>query len=232
MAVVDIIVVLVYITVEFNMACELTSTYDKYVFESLEDVCELIVHFCSGKAIQEELPLMASTSSGKELNSRFFWGNGKKGSWVNYENNFDDNVGEAVNLQQVVAIAYSLCNFIWPSYAELSRSIEELIMYHLQPGDEVDGGGGGVEEVLLLKDSADGKAYLRRVYLALHDQGMISANELSGFFGCHQQCLYGCMCFCLLVFAMYHGGDRANMSSIDWVNHIVLSSGCAKVLVD
>ena len=58
MAVVDIIVVLVYIIVEFNMARELTSTYDKYVFE---DVCEFMVHFCSGKAIQEESPLMATT---------------------------------------------------------------------------------------------------------------------------------------------------------------------------
>ena len=54
------------------MACELTSTYDKYVFESLVDVCELIVHFCSGKAVQEEPPLMASTSSGKELNTGSF----------------------------------------------------------------------------------------------------------------------------------------------------------------
>ena len=139
------------------MVHELTSTYDKYVFKSLKDVCELMVHFCSGKAIQEEPPLMASTSSGKELDSRFFWGDGKKGLWVNYVNFDNDNVGEAVNLQQVVAIAYSLCNFIWPSYAELSRSIEELIMYRLQPGDEV-GGGGGVEEVLLLKDGADGEA--------------------------------------------------------------------------
>ena len=120
MAVVDIIVVLVYIIVEFNMASELTSTYDKYVFESLEEVCELMVHFCSGKAIQEEPPLMASTLSGKELDSRYFWGDGKKGSRVSYKNFDDDNVGEAVNLQQVVAIAYSLCNFIWPSYAELS----------------------------------------------------------------------------------------------------------------
>ena len=84
-----------------------------------------------------------------------------------------------------------------------------------------------MEEV---KDGADGEAYLRRVYLALRDQRMISANELSGFFGCHQQCLYGCMCFCLLVSAMYHGDRCTNMSSIDWVNHIVLSGGCAKVV--
>ena len=109
----------------------------------------------------------------------------------------------------------------------MSRSIEELIICHLQPGDEVD--GGGVEEVLL-KDGADGEAYLRRVYLALRDQGMISANELSGFFGCRQQRLYGCVCFCLLVFAMYHGDRHANMSSIDWVNHVLLSGGCAKVV--
>ena len=61
MAVVDIIVVLVYIIVEFNRARELTSTYDKYVFELFKDVCEFMVHFCSGKAIEEELPLMATT---------------------------------------------------------------------------------------------------------------------------------------------------------------------------
>ena len=102
--------VLVYIIVEFNMARELTSTYDKYVFELLEDVCEFMVHFCSGKAVQEESPLMATTSSGKELDSRFFWDDDRKGSWVNYKN--FDNVGEAVNFQQAVAIAYLLCNFI------------------------------------------------------------------------------------------------------------------------
>ena len=100
-------------------------------------------------------------------------------------------------------------------------------MYRLQPGDGDEADGGGVEEAL--KDGADGEAYLRRMYLALRDQEMISANELSGFFGCRQQCLYGCVCFCLLILAMYHG-DRANMSSIDWVNHVVLSGGCGKVV--
>ena len=170
-----------------------------------------MVHFCNGKVIQEEWPLMATTSSGKELDRRFFWGDERRGVWVNYEHINNNVVGGVVSLHQVVGMVYSLCNFIWPSYAELSRSIEELIMYRLQPGDEVD--GGGVEEVL--KHGADGEAYLRRMYLAFCDQGMISANELSGFFGCRQQCLYGCVCFCLLVFEMYHGGDRANMPSID-----------------
>ena len=50
----------------------------------------------------------------------------------------------------------------------------------------------------------------------LRSQGMVSSNEcvFSVFFGCHQQCLYGCVCFCLLVCVLY-GGDRTNMPLID-----------------
>ena len=46
---------------------------------------------------------------------------------------------------------------------------------------------------------------------------MVSANEcvLSGYSGCRQQCLYGCLCFCLLVFALFHSGDRVDMMGID-----------------
>ena len=147
---------------------------------------------------------------------------------MNYEM-LGGGVGGPVNLNQIVAIAYSLCNYIWPSYEKLSRSIEQLIMYRLQPKSDDEGDGTVVQEVL--KDSADGEAYLRRMYLTLGDRGMVSANEcvLSGFFGCHQQCLYGCVCFCMLFIAMYHG-DHANISLVDWVNHIVLSGGCAKVV--
>ena len=56
---------------------------------------------------------------------------------------------------------------------------------------------------------------------------MVSANEcvLSGYFGCRQQCLYGCLCFCLLVFALFHSGDRVDLMGIDWVNHVVLNGG-------
>ena len=57
---------------------------------------------------------------------------------------------------------------------------------------------------------------------------MVSPNEcvLSGYFGCRQQCLYGCLCFCLLVFALFHSGDCVDMMGIDWVNHVVLNGGC------
>ena len=59
-------------------------------------------------------------------------------------------------------------------------------MYRLQPKSNDKGDGTAVQEVL--KDGADGEAYLQRMYLMLRDQGMVSANEcvLSGFFGCHQ----------------------------------------------
>ena len=52
--------------------------------------------------------------------------------WVNYEM-LGGGVGGPVNLNQIVAIAYSLYNYIWLSYEKLSLSIEQLIMYHLQP---------------------------------------------------------------------------------------------------
>ena len=57
---------------------------------------------------------------------------------------------------------------------------------------------------------------------------MVSANEcvLSGYFGCRQQCLYECLCFCLLAFALFHGGDHVDMMGIDRVNHVVLNGGC------
>ena len=73
----------------------------------------------------------------------------------------------------------------------------------------------------------DVEVYIRRLYLCLKSQGIVSANEcmLSGYFGCRQQCLYGCFFFCLLIFALFHG-DRVNMLGIDWVNHVVLDGGC------
>ena len=129
-----------------------------------------------------------------------------------------------------MAATYSLCVFVWPSYAQLSGKVEDLIMHRLLPDDDDDHDGGvnGIEE--MLEEGADGEAYLRRMYLSLHSQSMVSANDcaLSGYFGCRQQCLYGCICFCLLLIGMYHG-DRVNMPCIDWVNHVVLDGGCIRL---
>ena len=86
-------------------------------------------------------------------------------------------------------------------------------MHRLLPPND-DGGDyvDGVQEFCVVSGGTDGKAYLQRLYLCLKNQGMVHADgcNLSEYFGCRQQCLYGCVCFCLLVMAMFHG-DRTNM---------------------
>ena len=32
--------------------------------------------------------------------------------------------------------------------------------------------------------------------------------------------------FLLIVFVLFHGGNRVDMMGIDWVNHVVLNGGC------
>ena len=81
--------------------------------------------------------------------------------WVNYEML---GIGGPVNLNQIVAIAYSLCNYIWQSYEKLSLLIEQLIMYHLQPKSNDKGDGSAAT---VLEDGADSEAYLQRMYLTL-----------------------------------------------------------------
>ena len=207
--VVNTIAAPVLITVDFNMASELK--YDKHIFKSLKDVCEFMVCLCDSKSAHHEgVSSMTTTSSGKQVNSNFLGGNDRRGTWVNYE--MLGGIGGPVNLNQIVAIAYLLCNYIWPLYEKLSLSIEELIMYHLQPKSDDEGDSAvAVQEVL--EDGADGEAYLRRMYLTLRDQGMVSANKcvLSGFlvvvnsvcmgacgfvFFCSSQCTMGIMPTC------------------------------------
>ena len=230
-AVVTDIVPPVCIIVAFNMARKLTPKDDMYCFESLKDICKLLLHLCDAKAVQQNPdPMMVVSGGGDRVDPETFWGDPRWGSWIKYE--YQDNIGEAVNLNQIVGIAYALCNYIWPMYEKVSHTLEELIVHRLVPksddfdNDQVD---GGVEEIV--QGGADGEAYLRRLYLVLRSQGMVSSNECAffGFFGCCQQCLYVCVCFCLLVCVLYQG-DRTNMPLIDWVNHVILSGGCAKVL--
>ena len=52
---------------------------------------------------------------------------------------------------------------------------------------------------------------------------------LSDHFGSRQQCLYGCVCFSLLMFAMYDS-DCSNMSNVDWLLQVVLGGGCSNVV--
>ena len=118
-----------------------------------------------------------------------------------------------------MGFSYSLCELIYPKYNAICAEIEWAIMKRVDDGcmakneendevdvDRVDGG----QEII-----PEAEAYIRQLYLCLKGQEMVSANEcvLSGYFGCRQQCLYGCLCFCLLVFALFHG-DRVDMMGI------------------
>ena len=198
---------------------------NKKTFESFEEVCKFLMDFCNDKSVHtiSNRHALMHADSGKPYDLNHFWGDEKKGVWIECEN--DSTIGFPVHLHQFMGFAYSMCNFIWPSYEELSRTIENLIIQWLDDDDdEVD--GAAVDDV---KDGASGEAYLRRLYLVLKKQGMVSSNVFSSFFGRHQQCLYGCVCFHLLLFAIY-SGDRANMPNVDWVNHVVLNGGCCKVI--
>ena len=139
-------------------------------FSSLEDVCEFINTFCTSKSTHKHSPIMASVASGNSVGFKTFWGDERRGVWVEHESS-QSNVGGVVNLHQIVGVAYSMCNYVLPSYQRLCRMIEDLIVYRLDVvDDEVDG-----------IDSEDGEAYLRRVYLSLKEQDMVSANDLVFF---------------------------------------------------
>ena len=69
------------------------------------------------------------------------------------------------------------------------------------------------------------------MYLVLKEQEMVCLlnGMLLDHFGSRQQCLYGCVCFLLLMFAMYNS-DCSNMSNVDWLLQVVLGGGCSNVI--
>ena len=100
----------------------------------------------------------------------------------------------------MVGYSYALCAIIYSSYKRLCQDVEEMIMNRIDDQEErVDDAEDCVDgHQTATTIIPDVEAYLRRLYLCLKSQGMVvSANEclLSGYFGCRQQCLYGCLCF-------------------------------------
>ena len=68
------------------------------------------------------------------------------------------------------------------------------------------------------------------MYLVLKEQEMVCLLDsvLLDHFGSRQQCLYRCVCFSLLMFAMYDS-DCSNMSNVDWLLQVVLGGVCSNV---
>ena len=67
-------------------------------FSSLEDVCEFI---CTSKSTHKDSPIMASVASGNSVGFETFWGDERRGVWVEHESS-QSNVGGVVNLHQIV----------------------------------------------------------------------------------------------------------------------------------
>ena len=94
--------------------------------------------------------------------------------------------------------------------------------------DVTDGVDGALSSRLT---EFSGEMYLRKIYLVLKNEGMISlnSNKLANHFGSRQQCLYGCVCFVLLLFGLYDT-DSSNIFNVDWLKHMVMNGGCAHVV--
>ena len=129
-------------------------------------------------------------------------------------------MGSNVPLSMVVASACSLCNFVLREYQKIADYVTGLIGYRLLQ-DEVDGNS--------IIDEPRGEQYLRRLLLVMKEQGMLNGCEISSFIRSRQQCLYGCLCIVLLLFAMYES-DSSNIPNVDWVYQVVMNGGCSFVL--
>ena len=65
----------------------------------------------------------------------------------------------------------------------------------------------------------------------LKNEGMIDSGnlELANHIGSRQQCLYGCVCFVLLLFGLYDS-DSSSIPNMDWLRPVVMNGGCAHII--
>ena len=130
-----------------------------------------------------------------------------------------------------MGLSYALCNFIYPKYSSIVGDMEKLILQRLLPEEYLDKTDGVDDAALSHLTEFSGKMYLRRIYLVLKNEGMIGVNsdKLANHFGSRQQCLYGCVCFMLLLFGMYDS-DSSIIPNVDWLKQVVMNGGCAHIV--
>ena len=100
-------------------------------------------------------------------------------------------VDETVGLKHIMGLSYALCNFIYPKYSSTASDVEKLILQRLLPAAKeylVDVTDSSSAHSSPLTMEYNGEMYLRRIYLVLKNEGMIS-DELANHFGSRQQCL-------------------------------------------
>ena len=179
------IVVRVYIITELAMR-------SRMIVNSLDEWCEEMLTCCKSKSIHSsalKMAFFATTFSENGETFNKFWNDASfKGAWCKYEIGEKGMVGDSVSLGQLVGYSYAPCELIYPYYKKLCGGIEEIVINRaVDVGDSVDDGDCVVDDgnVVVVPDV---ETYLRRLYLSLKAQGMVSANEcvLSSYFGCRQ----------------------------------------------
>ena len=135
-----------------------------------------------------------------------------------------------MGLKHIAGLSYALCNFIYPEYSSIAGDVEKLILQRLLPEEYLDV-TNSVDGALSHLMEYNGEMYLRRIYLVLKNERMIglNSNELANHFGSRQQCLYGYVCFMLLLFGFYDS-DSSNIPNVDWLRHMVMNGGCAHIV--
>ena len=115
----------------------------------------------------------------------------------------------------------------------MSKEMVQLILSRITPDDmdKTDHGGqtatNSMKRLWLTK--YEGELYLRRLYSMLKEQNMVNDCNISDYIGSRQQCLYGCMCFMLLLFSMYNSINLMKVKNIDWFQGTVIKGGCSLI---
>ena len=161
----------------------------------MEDICEQMIGIVSKKG--ESLNQRMVRNLNQKLHDGEFWSEALDVSWDD-----DDAVVvdvQQLSLKQVIECGYALCNAIVEDYELLSRRVMKALRTRCRSPSrsEVDYVDGMVEERL---ESAYGmELYSRRLYLALRSQSFDVNNDPVHYIGSRQQCLYGCICFVVML---------------------------------
>ena len=129
------IVQVAFTIVEYNMACQLTTTM-------LEELCDAMHCIClkkKGNAAVTNLFIQSLESTvdinrmniADQLDSdaeghNVFWSREKCILWLKNEQLW--SIDEAVCLDTIIGLAYGLCNFIYGDYSEIASNMECLML--------------------------------------------------------------------------------------------------------
>ena len=219
-------------------------------FTCLEDICHFMHDFhvekkggdeCASNSIIQLIKSMVDNErmqisdglNGIDEGCNVFWSCEKCDLWLKATRSW--RVGETVGLKHIVGLSYVLCNLIYPEYSSIAGHMEKLILQRLLPATTMDDVTNSSSSSALLSSHLtmeyNGEMYLRRIYLVLKNERMIDSGnlELANHLGSRQQCLYGCVCFVLLLFGLYNS-DSSNIPNVDWLRHVVMNGGCAHII--